>query len=135
AAKLRYEIEAEGTRQMNEAQNVLTPASRMSAMRLRLIEKLEGIIRESVRPLEKIEGIKILQVDGLGGAPSRGVVGEEGRGNFADPLVNSARRYRAQAPLVDTLLKEIGITGGDVRKFAEVLGEPVPAEREEEPVR
>jgi uncharacterized membrane protein YqiK len=135
AAKLRYEIEAEGTRQMNEAQNVLTPASRMSAMRLRLIEKLEGIIRESVRPLEKIEGIKILQVDGLGGAPSRGGVGEEGRTNFADSLVNSALRYRAQAPLVDNLLKEIGITGGDVRKLAEALGEPVPGESEDEPVR
>jgi uncharacterized membrane protein YqiK len=135
AAKLRYEIEAEGTRQMNEAQNVLTPASRMSAMRLRLIDKIEGIIRESVKPLEKIEGIKILQVDGLGGAPSRGVVGEEGRGNFAESLVNSALRYRAQAPLVDNLLKEIGITGGDISKLTEKLGEPAPAEDEDERVR
>jgi uncharacterized membrane protein YqiK len=136
AAKLRYEIEAEGTRQMNEAQNVLTPASRMSAMRLRLIEKIEGIIRESVKPLEKIEGIKILQVDGLGGAPSRGGGGgDEGRGNFAESLVNSALRYRAQAPLVDNLLKEIGITGGDISKLTEALGEPAPAEDEDERVR
>jgi uncharacterized membrane protein YqiK len=136
AAKLRYEIEAEGTRQMNEAQNVLTPASRMSAMRLRVIEKIEGIIRESVKPLEKIEGIKILQVDGLGGTPSRGGGGgDEGRGNFAESLVNSALRYRAQAPLVDNLLKEIGITGGDISKLTEALGEPAPAENEDERVR
>ena len=52
---------------MNEAQNLLTPEARLSAMRMRLIDKLEGIIRESVKPMERIEGIKILQVDGLGG--------------------------------------------------------------------
>ena len=47
AARLRHEIEAEGTRLMNEAQNMLTPEARASALRLRLVDKLEGIIRES----------------------------------------------------------------------------------------
>ena len=70
-SRLRYEIEAEGMRLMNEAQNMLTPEARTSAVRMRLLEKLEGIIRESVRPMEKIEGIKILHVDGLGGGNSR----------------------------------------------------------------
>jgi hypothetical protein len=37
-----------------------------------------------------------------------------GGGNLADQLVNSALRYRGQAPLVDAILKEIGITGGDI---------------------
>jgi uncharacterized membrane protein YqiK len=133
AAKLRYEIEAEGSRQMNEAQNILTPESRASNMRLRLIDKLEGIIRESVRPLEKIEGIKILQVEGLGGGVPAGGGNGEGRGSFSDSVVNSALRYRAQAPLIDTLLREIGITGGDVTKLADALGQPVPAGRRDEP--
>jgi uncharacterized membrane protein YqiK len=122
ASKLRYEIEAEGSRQMNEAQNILTPESRTSNMRRHLIDKLEGIIRESVRPLEKIEGIKILQIDGLGGgAPA---ASDGGGGNIADNIVNSALRYRAQAPLLDSLLKEIGITGGDVTKFTGGLSDP-----------
>jgi len=130
AAKLRYEIEAEGSRQMNEAQNILTPESRTSNMRRHLIDKLEGIIRESVRPLEKIEGIKILQIDGLGGgAPAGG--GDDGRGNIADNIVNSALRYRAQAPLLDSLLKEIGITGGDVTKFTGGLSDPPPRPKKE----
>jgi uncharacterized membrane protein YqiK len=134
AAKLRYEIEAEGSRQMNEAQNILTPESRASNMRLRLIDKLEGIIRESVRPLEKIEGIKILQVEGLGGGMPAGGGNGEGRGSsFSDSVVNSALRYRAQAPLIDTLLKEIGITGGDVTKLADALHQPAPASRRDEP--
>lgn len=124
AARLRYEVEAEGTRQMNEAQNTLTPESRASVMRLRLLEKLEGIIRESVRPMEKIEGIKILQVDGLGGG-GNGVRGEgDGRGGLADSVVNSALRYRAQAPLIDSLLREIGLAGGDISKLTKGLDEP-----------
>lgn len=122
AAQVRYQIDAEGTRLLNEAQNVLSAESRASAMRLRLIEKLEGIIRESVKPMEKIEGIKILQVDGLGGGGSRGAAGEERTSSLADSVVNSALRYRAQAPLIDSLLREIGISGGDVSQLSDVLG-------------
>jgi uncharacterized membrane protein YqiK len=126
AARLRYEVEAEGTRQMNEAQNTLTPESRVSAMRMRLLEKLEGIIRESVKPMEKIEGIKILQVDGLmGGGNGIGGRGDSSAGGgFADNLVNSALRYRAQAPLIDSLLREIGLSGGDISKLTQALNEP-----------
>ncbi len=121
AAKIRYEIEAAGTRQMNEAQNVLTPDSRISAVRMKLLDKLEAIIRESVKPMEKIEGIKILQVDGLGGGGGRGET--DGKTGIAESVVNQALRYRAQAPLIDALLKEIGISGGDVNKLVNVLGE------------
>lgn len=124
AARLRYEIDAEGTRQMNEAQNVLTNESRASAMRLRLIDKLEAIIRESVRPMEKIEGIKILHVDGFGGSPaSSGDGSAVNPGNFSDGLVNSALRYRAQAPLVDSLLREVGLkTDAGIGDLAGMLG-------------
>ncbi len=40
-----------------------------------------------------------------------------GGGNFADGVVNSALRFRAQAPLVDQLLREIGIEGGDIQRL------------------
>ena len=120
AARIRHEVEAEGLRLMNEAANLLTPEARLSAMRMRLIDKLEGIVRESVKPMERIESIKILQVDGLGGGSGRGGDGREG-GNFSDSVVNSALRYRAQAPLVDQLLREIGVDAGDVGKVARGL--------------
>ena len=121
AARIRNEVEAEGTRLMNEAQNLLSPEARLSAMRIRLIDKLEGIIRESVKPLERIEGIKILQVDGLGGGGGGRGDGRDGGGSFADNMVNSALRFRAQAPLVDQLLREIGVDSGDVGKAARGL--------------
>jgi uncharacterized membrane protein YqiK len=118
AAKLRYEIEAEGARLMNEAQNMLEPDARVSALRMRVIEKLEAIIRESVKPLEKIEGIKIVQVSGLGGGEGNG----KGASGVTDEVLNSALRYRVQAPLIDQVMKEIGLqSGGDVARFTDNL--------------
>jgi uncharacterized membrane protein YqiK len=108
AARIRHEVEAEGLRLTNEAQNVLSPESRASTARLRLIEKLDAIIRESVKPMERIEGIKILQVDGLAGGGRTGGA-EMAGGSLADNVVNSALRYRVQAPLIDNLLREIGV--------------------------
>lgn len=115
AMRVRAEIEADAARMMNESHNMLSPEARMSALRLKLVEKAEAIIRESVRPLERIEGIKILHVDGLGGSSGGGEGG--GGSGFADGLVNSALRFRAQAPLVDQLLREIGIEGGDIQRL------------------
>jgi len=121
AARIRHEVEAEGASLMNKAQNLLTPEARQSAMRLRLIDKMEGIIRESAKPMERIEGIKILQVDGLGGGSGARNGGGAGHGGFADEVVNSALRFRAQAPLVDQLLREIGVDTGDIGKAARAL--------------
>jgi len=131
ALRIRHEIEAEGVRMMNEAQNVLTSDARLSALRLKLVEKIDGIIRESVKPMERIEGIKILHVDGLGGGGGNGAAMEGGAG-FADSVVNSALRYRAQAPLVDQLLKEIGIGGGDIGKLAQSVATALPSGKPEQ---
>ena len=137
ATRIRLEVDAEGTRLMNEAQNMLTPDARLSAMRMKLIDKLEAIIRESVKPMERIEGIKILHVDGLGGGGGGGSRVDSGDvgGGLADSVVNSALRFRALAPLIDQLLREIGVQGGDVGRVAQGLldrtqgssGPPVPA--------
>jgi len=116
AQKIRAEVEAEALSLMNHAHNTLSTEARASALRMRLVEKAEAIIRESVRPMERIEGIKIMHVDGLGGSGGHG--GEvNGQAGFADGIVNSALRFRAQAPIVDQLLKEIGLEGGDIQRL------------------
>jgi uncharacterized membrane protein YqiK len=127
AAKIRHEVEAEGLTLMNTAANLLTPDARQSALRQQLIDKLEGIIRESVKPMERIEGIRILHVDGLGGGGG-GQGNGGGGGNIADNLVNSALRFRAQAPLIDHLLREIGVHGGEIGQAANALMEGRPSE-------
>jgi uncharacterized membrane protein YqiK len=97
----------------------MPPEARASALRMRLVEKAEAIIRESVKPMERIEGIKIMHVDGLAGGGNAGGdhSGTGGTGGFADGIVNSALRFRAQAPIVDQLLKEIGLQGGDIQRL------------------
>jgi len=119
AYRIRHQVESEGVRLMAEANNIASPEARASALRLRLVEKLDAIIRESVKPLEKIEGIKVVHLEGLtapagGGSP-------EGEGGLTDRLVSSALRYRAQAPIVDHLLSEIGINISDPSKLAQLL--------------
>ena len=42
-------------------------------------------------------------------------------GNLADQVVNSALRYRGQAPLLDALMKELGLAGGDLNQFTATL--------------
>jgi uncharacterized membrane protein YqiK len=121
AYRIRNQVESEGVRLMAEASNIASPEARVSALRLRLVEKLESIIRESVRPMEKIEGIKIVHLDGLTAAAGGGAT--DGEGGLTDRLVSSALRYRAQAPLLDHLLGEIGIDAGDPSKIAHLLGD------------
>ena len=114
AAKVRYDIDAEGHRKLNESENMRSEASRRSALHADLIQSLPAIIRESVKPMEAIDSIKILQVDGLPGLsaqPGDGAGGGGGPrgGNMADTVVNSALRYRTQVSFVDGLLREIGL--------------------------
>ena len=119
AARLRHEVEAEGLRLMNEAQNTLSPEARAGALRRFLVERLDSIIRESVKPMEKISEIKILHVDGLlGGSGQNGSGSGYRPTGLGDEVVNSALRYRAHAPLIDRLLKEVGLTGGDLNQLS-----------------
>jgi uncharacterized membrane protein YqiK len=112
-ARLRAEADAEAARLMNESHNMLTPEARVSLFRQTLLEKMEGMIRESARPMERIEGIKILNVSGLCGATG----GSAESAGLPEQIVNSALRFRAQAPLMDSLLREIGIEGGSLEKM------------------
>ena len=72
--------------------------------------------------------IKILQVNGLGGLASTGATGEaSGAGNsnvsLSDQVVNSALRYRSHAPLIDSLMGELGLQGGDINALVQPLVE------------
>ncbi|MEL6964310.1 MAG: flotillin domain-containing protein [Pseudomonadota bacterium] len=120
AAERRYAVEAEGQVALNEADNRLSADIVQMKLRLALIEQMQNIIRESVKPMENIDSIKILQVDGLNGAA--GAAGPAENGSPSDQIVQSALKYRAQAPLVDALLNELGFAGADPAAFAKMLG-------------
>lgn len=125
AAKVRYEIDAQGKRAINEAANILSNDQITMQVKMRLIEQLPSIIEQSVRPMEKIDTIKILQLDGLTNHGSSG----EGEGapptTMPDQLVNSALKYKAQAPIVDGLLKELGLSGDDITGFTKQFSDQI----------
>ncbi len=138
AAKLRYEVDAAGKQMLNEAENMRSDASRRSALRMQLAGNLESIIREAVKPMQNIDAIKIMEVNGLPGfsdGQPKGAAGNGGGGgdgsrisdgpsggSLADNVVNSALRYRAQMPFVDNLLQEIGMSPGEISNISNILG-------------
>lgn len=128
AEELRHGTEAEAVRAMTDAENTMSRELMSLKLRLSVIDHLKEIIRESARPMEKIKDIRILQVDGiLGGARGPGGSGENGAshggGTLPDQLVDSALRYRTQAPVVDSLLRELGLSGSDTRALSGYLGQ------------
>lgn len=122
AAERQYSVDAAGKRELNEADNLLSDAQIDMKVKLALIKNLPEIIAQSVKPMENIEGIKILQVNGLAGGQSGSTVEGESS-NLADQMTNSALRYRAQAPLVDSLMNELGIKAGDINGFTSSLSD------------
>lgn len=123
AAERKYEVDAAGKRELNEADNLLSAEQIAMKVKLELIKSLPEIIAQSVKPMENIEGIKILQVNGLTGQSGNTLDGEAQSTNLADQMTNSALRYRAQAPLVDSLMNEIGIKAGDINGFTPKLND------------
>jgi uncharacterized membrane protein YqiK len=118
-----YDAEAEGKRKVNEAANVLSPDQIAMQIRQALIAALPGIIEQSVKPMERIEGIKILHVEGLNGVGGGGRVSAPDSGGLADQAVNAALRYRAQAPLLDSLMSELGLKTGDLKSLGAALSD------------
>ena len=119
----QYTVDAEGQKAINEAANVLSKEQIQMQMRFELLKHLPAIISESVKPINNIDSIRIAEVSGLGGQGKEGTTLDangniiQSSGSLSDQIVNSALRYRSQMPLVDGLLNEVGLAGGDISKM------------------
>ena len=124
ADRVKFEVEAEGQRAVNEAANILSMDQISLQTKLALLKVLPEVIRESAKPMEAIDSIKIVQVDGLtqkagpAGSTAGGGAGG-GSGNLANDAVAAALAYRAQAPVLDGLMKELGLDGSSLGKIVE----------------
>lgn len=132
ANRIRFEVEAAGQRAINEAANLLSSDQVSLQTKLALLKVLPDLVRESAKPLEAIDSIKIVQVDGLTrGTGSDGAPMAAGNGNLASDALSAALSYRAQAPIIDGLMKELGLDGssleGLVTPGAETPASPAPA--------
>ena len=125
AARVRFEVEAAGQQAINEAANILSMDQISLQTKLALLKVLPEVVRESAKPMEAIDSIKIVQVDGLtngggasGAANDGGAPGGKGSGNLANDAVSAALAYRAQAPVLDGLMKELGLDGSSLGGLA-----------------
>lgn len=117
--RLRYEVEAKGQMALNEARNLLRDELLRLDLKKALIEGMPEILEASMKPVEKIKDIRILDMgggflgNGHGGGNGAGgngaATGKEG--SLADSLVDALLRYRIQSPVVEEMLKELGLEG------------------------
>ena len=120
--------EAEAQRALNDAINVLSDEQTSLKFKLALLQSLPAVIEKSVEPMKSIDGIKIIQVDGLnrGGAAGNAASGSVSGGNLAEQALSAALSYRTQAPLIDSLLNEIGVSGGSLAALTSPLTSTTP---------
>ena len=122
----QYEAEAEGKTKLNEAANKQSPEVIALQIKLKLLEQLPAIIRESVKPMEKIDSIKIVDMGNGNFSKSMNGEVEEGSngnasGSLPDQVVTAALRHKMAAPLVDQLLRDVGIDGSNINSTVKDL--------------
>jgi uncharacterized membrane protein YqiK len=118
--------EAEGKRAINEALNTLSAAQIDLQIRTQLLQQLPHILEQAVRPMEKIDSIRIFHVSGMPGAPSAGQ-GMEGGGapgsgaTFPEQVMNSALQYQLAKPIIDAVMKDAGLSNEGITGVAHAL--------------
>ena len=124
AKKAAALAEAEGISAINEAKNRLGAAQIDLAVRLQLIEALPAIIAQSVKPMEKIESIRLFQVNGMpGGHSGAGAAGAtsgtQSGGTLPEQAVNSALQYQVAKPIIDAIMKDAGLSNPSLTGMTE----------------
>jgi flotillin len=125
AQEKTYAVEAEGQRKINEARNAMSTAVielEITKERLRI---LPLALAEIVKPMEKIGEVKIIDMGG--GLPRSHGMGGGSAGGKADSLLDTLLSYRAQSPVIDSLLKEAGfvVDGNPVTSLISAATAPV----------
>lgn len=147
ADRERFEVDAFGERSINEAKNLLSDDIIQFELRKIIAQVAPQIIEASVKPMEKIESIKIISTNGFNipgsnnasGAPAAGGSGAGSNpGSMPNQLMESLLAYRMNSPVVDKLLSELGFDpskpDGLVAPLESVLNEnSSPEDTETEP--
>ena len=114
-----FAVEAAGKKALYDAENTLKEEQIDLQRSLAVLKVLPEIIASAVKPLENIDGIKILQGYNAGAG---GVGGEHAtNGGLSDQVTRAALNYRANAPLVDSLLREVGLVDKEKGTLEDLL--------------
>jgi uncharacterized membrane protein YqiK len=104
--------EAEALKLRNAAENSLSQDAASLRVRMALAGELRGMIEATVKPLEKIDSIRIVDLDGFNPGAASGHGGNSDGASSTDRLVGAALSHRVNAPIVDKILAEVGLVGG-----------------------
>jgi uncharacterized membrane protein YqiK len=121
--------EAEGIAAINDAKNRLGAAQIDLAVRMQLIQALPSIIQEASRPMEKIDSIRLFQVNGMpmGGANAGEAGGSRasGQGSLPEQVMNSALQYQVAKPIVDAIMKDAGLANPSLTGISESVAQMI----------
>lgn len=129
ADEKRFEVEAYGEKAINEAKNLLSEEIISFEIRKILAQVAPAIIEASVKPIEKIDSIRIVSTNGFNLPATQGTAngnganttpGTSSSGGMPNQLMESLLSYRMNAPVVDNLLKELGINPRRPRRPAKL---------------
>ncbi|NTS77257.1 flotillin family protein [Catenovulum sp. SM1970] len=115
-----HAVEAEGKRVLYEAENSLRDEQIELQKSMAILKVLPEIVANAVKPLENIDGIKILQGYGANGAAPAGDNATTTAG-LSEQITGAALKYRANAPLVDAMVRELGIVDKDTGSLEDLL--------------
>ncbi|HEY1129864.1 MAG TPA: flotillin domain-containing protein [Roseateles sp.] len=113
--------EAEGRRAINEALNMLSAAQIDLQVRTQLLQQLPTILAEAVKPMENIDSIRIVQVNGMPGQGAGGGEGGGAAGTFPEQVMNSALQYQIAKPIVDAVMQDAGLSNNGITGMAQNL--------------
>ncbi|MXR67940.1 flotillin family protein [Shewanella sp. JBTF-M18] len=116
-----YAVEAAGKQALHEAENVLSSEQIELQKALAMLKTLPEVVAQAVKPLENIEGIKILQGYGTSGATQGNGETVLSQGGIAEQVTSAALNYRANAPIVDAMLRELGMVDGKKGSLNDLL--------------
>ncbi|WP_438363454.1 flotillin family protein [Thalassotalea mangrovi] len=116
-----YAVEAAGKKALYEAENTLRDEQVELQKSLAILQALPSIVASAVKPLENIEGIKILQGYGQGNTVASGAESSGAGAGLSEQITNAALNYRANAPLVDSMMRELGIVDKEKGTLSDLL--------------
>jgi len=126
--------EAAGKLAINDAMNKLSAEQIGLTLRMEMLRMLPAILEKATKPMEKIDSIKLFQVNGMPGSSTASddvnhhSNATSGNASLPDQVVNAALNYQIAQPLVNAIMSDAGLGSGSlsgtVQKLADI-GTPV----------
>ncbi|VVT27827.1 Flotillin [Hoeflea sp. EC-HK425] len=105
----RMEAEAAGRHALNQAENTLSESVIRMRLEERKLDRLPEIMTQMMKPVEKIDSIRINQISGMGGGNGSGGTGGTGVDNAFGAAMDQILGMAVRLPAMKQMGEEIGL--------------------------